>query len=160
MVLLGRQQACVDVSICIQRHTGGQREAVGVVLAVAGSASPVAKGRSEVRTLRLRTRRQTANSMRARHGSTSDLRCICARLAATRSAAVGPRCEWIRGDPDLAGRAYVRVRVRVAVAVAVMTAVVVVILMAFGCPLSALLARCPICGLANQRPIRPRNSLH
>lgn len=53
-----------------------------------------------------------------------------------------------------------RACVRVRVAVAVMTAVVVVILMAFACPFSALLARGPICGLANQRPIRPRSSLH
>ncbi|RAR15943.1 sam and ph domain-containing protein [Stemphylium lycopersici] len=32
----------------------------------------------------------------------SDLRCICARLAATRSAAVGPDDEWTRGDPGQA----------------------------------------------------------
>ena len=70
--------------------------------------------------------------------------------AATLAWPAGRSVEYVR----------VRVRVAVAVAVAVMAAVVEVILMAFACPLSALLARGPICRLANQRPIRPRSSLH
>ena len=54
--ILGRQQACVDVSI--QRHTGGQREAVGVVLAVAGSAS----GQGQARGTYLEAAHKTTDS--------------------------------------------------------------------------------------------------